>query len=317
MKRQVAIAVVLSASICAAVAAPALASPGLVGDWTFDEGSGTVAHDVAGVANNGVLSGTVAWVPGHSSGSALSFHGHGQVLVSNSTSLEPTAGVTVSAWIEHLGSPGAFRYIVAKGATGCIAASYGLYTGPNGGLQFYVSRVRGTAYARSPDEGTGIWDGHWHLAVGTFDGTTVRLYIDGTEVGSGTSYPGSIEYLLPDSNDLYFGNYPGCESHEFVGTIDDVMIWNRALSAGEVASLASGTSSGGSSGGNGGSTGGNGGSTGGNGGGSSSTGRLVGRRRARATGTGHPRPRSPGSGCHPRSSAPAASRAGRDGTTGV
>jgi hypothetical protein len=135
------------------------------------------------------------------------------------------------------GSPGAYRYILAKGASGCIAASYALYSGPNGGLEFYVSRSKGTMYASSADAGTGVWDGGWHLVVGTFDGTTIRLFVDGSEVGSGTAYPGPIEYLLPDSNDLYTGNYPGCREHSFRGEISDVTVWNRVLTPTEVAAL--------------------------------------------------------------------------------
>jgi hypothetical protein len=147
--------------------------------------------------------------------------------------------VTVSAWIKHSGTPGDFRYVLAKGANGCIAASYGLYTGPNGGLQFYVSQGRGSIYAQSPDAGQRLWDGNWHLAVGTYDGNTIRLYIDGVEVGTGTPWTdsGTLEYLLPNSNDFYIGNYPGCANHEFLGAIDDVMVWNRTLDATDIAGI--------------------------------------------------------------------------------
>jgi hypothetical protein len=145
--------------------------------------------------------------------------------------------VTISAWIKHAGNPGNFSYVAAKGANGCIAASYGLYSGPDGGLAFYASQHRGSVYARSPDAGRRVWDGSWHLVVGTYDGTTIRLYVDGTQVGSGTPWKGSLEYLLPDSNDFYIGNYPGCADHAFLGAIDDVMVWNRTLDAGEVAGL--------------------------------------------------------------------------------
>lgn len=227
-----AVSVTLGAS-----AAPAAASGGLVGQWKLDEGAGTVVADSSGQGNNGLLSGGAGWVPGISA-TALSFDGvSGQVTVPDSASLEPPSAVSVSAWVKAAGSPGDHRYIVAKGATGCIAASYGLYSGPGGGLQFYVSERRGMVYARSPDAGTRVWDGNWHLAVGTFDGTTIRLYVDGTEVGSGTTYPGPLEYLLRDSNDLFIGNYPGCSQHEFRGQIDDVSIWNRALTAAQVSAL--------------------------------------------------------------------------------
>jgi hypothetical protein len=104
-------------------------------------------------------------------------------------------------------------------------------------LEFYVSKKRGTVHARSPDAGTRVWDGKWHLVVGTFDGTNIRLFVDGSEVGSGTRYPGPLEYMLRDSNDLFIGDYPGCQIHNFLGVIDDVMVWKRALTPAEVTAL--------------------------------------------------------------------------------
>jgi hypothetical protein len=229
-----ALAVVLTA---ATLAASATADSGVVGHWPLTDGAGTNVVDVSGFANNGVLSGDAAWAPGRSA-SALRFGGRdGQVKVTDAPSLEPTGAVTVSAWVEHAGSPGAYRYIVAKGATGCVAASYGLYTGPNGGLQFYVSQGSGTTYTRSADAGSGVWNGQWHLVVGTFDGSALRVFVDGTEVGSAVAAHGSLVYRLPSSNDLYIGNYPGCGQLSFVGLIDDVTVWDRALTATEVRGL--------------------------------------------------------------------------------
>src|SRR6185312_4948061 len=228
--------VVALLTTAALAASPALAASGPVGIWKLDEGSGTTVSDSSGNGNNGVMSGGVSWVPGVFGSSGLAF-GPGEVKVNDNNALEPAASVTVSAWVRSARSPGAFRYIVAKGANGCIAASYGLYSGPSGGLQFYVSKGRGSTFARSRDAGQTTWDGQWHLAVGTYDGTTIRLYIDGNQVGSGTAWSGSLEYLLPDSNDFYIGNYPGCSDHNFLGDIDDVMVWNRTLTASDVAGL--------------------------------------------------------------------------------
>jgi hypothetical protein len=210
------------------------AESGLIGQWHLDEGAGSKIADSSGNGNNGSMVGAVQWVPGRF-GTALSFGpATGRVQVFDNAALEPASAVSVSAWFRNQGSPGDFRYIVAKGATGCISASYGLYTGPDGGLMFYVSKGRGTAYTRSPDAGAGVWDGQWHMAVGTYDGNSVALFIDGHEVGAASAHTGPIEYLLPDSNDLFIGDYPGCLLHNFEGTIDDVNIWNRALSPGEV-----------------------------------------------------------------------------------
>lgn len=228
------VAVLATAAI---VASPARAARDPVGVWMLEEGTGTTVADSSGNGNDGVLSGGVSWVGGVTA-SALSFNGsRGQVKVSDNTVLEPASSVTVSARIKGSASPGDYRHVVAKGANGCVAASYGLYSGPDGGLEFYVAERHDSIYARSPDAGKRVWDGAWHLAVGTYDGSTIRLYVDGAQVGSGTPWPGSLVYALLNSNDLYIGNYPGCSDHEFLGAIDDVMVWNRVLTAAEVRSL--------------------------------------------------------------------------------
>ena len=215
-------------------AGTASASSPLSGWWRFDEGAGTVTHDSSGRGNAGALSGGATWTPGYF-GSALSFDGSaGSVDVPDSPSLEPSSAITVTAWVKAEGPEGDFDYIVAKGATQCMAASYGLYTGADGGLIFYVSRNLGFNYVLSPDAGPGVWDGNWHFVVGTYDGASVRLYVDGKQVGTGSPFTGSIGYGLPNGNDLFFGHYDGCAAHDFDGAIDEPTVWNRALTGPEV-----------------------------------------------------------------------------------
>ena len=235
MIRKIALPVALLALATTATAASANTGP--IGQWQLNEGGGRVAADSSGYGDNGTIVGGVSWTSGPS-GSALSFDGgSGAVRVPDAPQLEPSGAVSVAAWVARVGNPGNYKYVLAKGGHSCISASYGLYSGPNGGLEFYISRGHGTAYARSPDAGTNVWDGRWHLAVGTFDGTTVRLYVDGTEVGTGTVYPGPIEYLLSDANDLFIGAYPSCANENFAGTISDVRVWNRGLSQSDVSAL--------------------------------------------------------------------------------
>jgi hypothetical protein len=227
-------AVMLGCAIGCLWAAPAFAATGLVADWHFDEGYGTTVHDSSGYHNDGQLSGGTAWVAGRNGGGAVQFDGDtGVVTVPDSPSLEPANAVSVAAWARAT-NPGLFRHIVAKGAATCNAASYGLYTGPNGGIAFYVSQNSGSTYTLSPDGGTGVWDGRWHYFVGTYDGSAVRLYVDGKQVGSGTPASGPIGYQLPTSNNLLGGNYAGCSEHGFPGAIDQASIWSKALSASEV-----------------------------------------------------------------------------------
>jgi hypothetical protein len=220
--------------LCVLLLAPvARAATGDAGQWHFDEGWGTVAHDSSGNENDGTLQGAAKWVPGKF-GTALSFDGAtAAVHVPRSLSLEPAPAVSVTAWVKAT-SPGNFKYIVAKGANGCLAASYGLYTGPNGGIIFYVSHNSGTSWTRSPDGGHAVWDGNWHFIAGTDDGSVVRLYVDGKQVGTGTPDSGAISYGLANGSDLFIGHYPGCTGLDFAGAIDEPNVWARALSATDV-----------------------------------------------------------------------------------
>jgi concanavalin A-like lectin/glucanase superfamily protein len=223
----------LASAIFIAAAGPAAANVFPVGSWRFNEGSGTVAHDSSRHGNDGTLLSGAQWVPGRFAG-ALSFDGNtGAVQVPDTSLLDP-ATVTVSAWVNSSTDPGAYKYIVAKGATACQAASYGLYTGAHGGLEFYTSTSGGASFTLSPDVGTGVWDGRWHSVIGTFDGSTVRLYVDGTQVGAGTPDTAPISYGLSSSNTLLIGNYAGCGGLGFDGRIDQVRVFNRALGAEEI-----------------------------------------------------------------------------------
>jgi Concanavalin A-like lectin/glucanases superfamily len=223
----------LAAAILLASAAPAGADILPVGAWSFNEGKGTIARDFSGHRDEGLLEGSAQWTQGRFQ-DALSFNGNAAaVAVANAPSLEPTT-VSVSAWVDSAWSPGDYKYIVSKGAEGCMSASYGLYTGADGGLEFYVASNTGFSWTLSPDAGQGIWNGQWHNVVGTYNGSSVKLYVDGREIGSGTPHTGPIAYGLFTSNNLLIGNYAGCAGTDFSGAIDEVKIFNRALNPFEI-----------------------------------------------------------------------------------
>jgi hypothetical protein len=201
--------------------------PGLVA-WYPGEGN---ANDVIG-GNNATLHGGVTFAPGKV-GQAFSFNGiDSYVQAANSFALEGQT-VSLEAWVNST-SVDRDSYILSLGASGGVAASYALYTGYYGGLRFYV--FDGTTFVESPDAGPGIWDGNWHHVVGTYDGSTVRLYVDGVEVGNGTPANLKIDYSLPDSNDLFIGTYNGQTNtnFNFNGLIDEASVFNRALSLADV-----------------------------------------------------------------------------------
>lgn len=181
-------------------------------------------------------------------GRAFQFDGGGYVRVPNAPSLDPAA-ITVEAWVkssaEGTKAQGRYRYLVAKGIDP-EAASYALYTGHSGGLFFFV--YDGTHSVASPDGGPGIWDGEWHHVAGTFDGTNVRLYVDGTQVGNGTPSALTINYNMPGGNDLFIANYFWPGTWGFSGSVDELSIYNHALSDSEIQTIASAGSAGKSNG---------------------------------------------------------------------
>jgi hypothetical protein len=182
------------------------------GAWSFTQGFGQVVPDLSGNGLNATFgpapNNNPTWVRGAFLGlPALHFNGSDFLTVPDAPSLD-SPQVTVGAVVRAGSSPGTDRYIAAKGAIRCLNASYGLYTGTSGGLSFYVSDGP-NSFTLSPDAGTGIWDGRWHIVVGTYDGSSVRLYVDGRQVGTGTPSTMTIQYGLPDSNQFAIGDYLG------------------------------------------------------------------------------------------------------------
>ena len=228
------IVVVLALAAVVVVPSASAGSLPLVGWWPMFEGQGQIVHDLSGMGNSGVLGSTAAVEPSDPtwfrSGilNALHFDGGQFVTIPDSPSLEP-ARLTVIGLVRGSASPGQWRYVVSKGALGCRTGSYGLYSGFGGGLAFYVSS--GYDYFISPEAPSTVWNGKWHVAAGTFDGTTVRLFVDGVQVGTGTSVPVpfSIGYGLPTNDGAQIGGYGGGCDLTFKGDLTQVSIWSMAL----------------------------------------------------------------------------------------
>lgn len=229
-------------------AAAASAAEPLRGQWhmdEYDDGLGYAAQPDA--SGNGLTAQPV--------GSLFNFTGQGRFggayrfpsktsyfNAGNSPVLQP-ANVTVVAWVRKNGIPGFVKGIVSHGAVGnCSRSSYALYTGgsldSNPRTRFYI--WNGTADFASPRAPDSIWDGAWHMLAGTYDGSRVRLYVDGAEVGSGTPASGNIAYGLAGHNDLLIGGFSDIcsEQTNFDGDIDEPRIYSRALTAAEIARLA-------------------------------------------------------------------------------
>jgi hypothetical protein len=218
--------------VAATTAAPAAAAqPGLLAQWNFDEGAGQVAHDSGPLGLDATLGRSAGpdaadpqWIGG-ASGSALRFDGGSVVRLPDAAALAPQH-LTVEATARSNGSPGAYRYLVSRGGTGCWSASWGLYSGPTGGLAFYV--FDGSRYVLSPAaRRKDVWDGAWHRFSGVFDGSALRLFVDGREVGKPMRAPLRIAYSIPHAEAL-IGQYAGECPLGFKGDIDSARIYSDA-----------------------------------------------------------------------------------------
>lgn len=213
----------------------------LAGYWPMYEGKGQVVHDISGNHNDGRLGSSRStdgrdadWVTGlYGVGDALRFDGNDYISIPDAKSLHPQR-LTVEAWAKRDGSPGQFKYIVSKGGDGCEAASYGLYSSYNGGIAFYV--YDGKKWYRSPSGSPAIWDGKWHHIAGTYDGNKVRLFVDGSEVGTGTPFSGAIKYDTPIGEGA-IGSYRGSCKLTLSGSVDEVRIWTAALPISQIWNL--------------------------------------------------------------------------------
>jgi VCBS repeat-containing protein len=199
------------------------ATAGLVAALGFNEGTGTTTADASGAGHTGTLSGPV-WMPGRF-GSALSFDGINDVVtVNDSAALDLTTAMTLEAWVNPRTGSG-WRTVLMKERVGELA--YTLYgsSGGNGrpSAEIYTSAsldVRGTASLA-----LNTWT---HLAA-TYDGATLRLYRNGTQVAT-RAISGAIATSgspLRIGGNLVWGEY-------FDGLIDEIRIYNRVLTATEI-----------------------------------------------------------------------------------
>lgn len=198
------------------------ATVGLVAEWNFDEGIGSIASDSTVNANDGVLS-------GGKFGNALYFDGvDDYVEIPNSITMDVSASYTFEAWIylESSGTSGVWVYrgFFRRGSYGTTASEIEIYTQPyvsgyNGKLTVVHNRAGSFGYRYFTPFPLDTWV---HLAV-TWDGTTAKAYYNGEEqISTGTSVVDSAVSDKPS----YIGH--GYKTAFMKGKIDEVRISNIA-----------------------------------------------------------------------------------------
>jgi hypothetical protein len=205
-----------------AVVAAQSPAPGLVAAYGFEETGGTTVADSSGRGNNGTTSGVTR--TSGKFGSALSFDGSSSMVsIPDSASLHLTRAMTLEAWVKPA-DLSRWATVVLKERTGGML--YSLYAGDRNG------RPVGQLWTGSEQNAQGaaklplnIWT---HLAT-TWDGATLRLYVNGTQAGS-IAVSGT---LGASSGPLRIGGN-SIWPEFFKGLIDEVRVYDRALSSSEV-----------------------------------------------------------------------------------
>jgi hypothetical protein len=193
----------------------------LVAAYAFDEGSGAVAGDASGGGHAGTIAGAT-WVSGRH-GTALSFNGTNASVDLGALGTFYQGGFTLEAWVQK------------ESATRNDVAIVGTWNS-SGGPMLWVDHVAtryqltmNTSLASYLDSGRTPIAGEWQHLAATFDGTTARFYVDGVEVASRT-----VSVGIGSSDNWRIGAYGISPGGFFDGLIDDVRIYNGALTAAQV-----------------------------------------------------------------------------------
>jgi|GEM_PF-4241111 len=208
-------------------------SAGVIGWWKLDDGDGNTTVDSSSNGNNGAIEGDYSWVGGRIGAYALDLGG-GRVLVPDAPELRPTGSVSACAWISYPYTQDHSARVVVKGADN--AETFGLEIDGDDHFVFLVRDVNGVRYHVTSGE---LDHDEWIHIAGTYDGNEVKCYVNGALADSRDD-ANSILSLSQDTNDLAIGNRSDTTDREFVGTVDEVLVYDYALSGAEVAHLATG-----------------------------------------------------------------------------
>lgn len=221
-----------------------------VAHYSFDEGTGTsFAYDQSGKANHLTLSSMTSgsWVGGKLSGTGLNFNGTSQfAYISNPSSVLKPGNLTVSAWIkaDTFTSSGNTRtYIVSEQPLGAWVLGRGYNLSADGGyVKFWIGNGSGSWITATGT--TLLSPGVWYHLAGTYDGTALRVFVNGVQDGL-TNTTATISYADtagngPNPQTFYIGtqhdttnssNITTANMYFFDGVIDEVKVYNYARTA--------------------------------------------------------------------------------------
>jgi len=211
--------------------------PTLVGYWPLNEGTGTVAYDYSGNNATGSWQGTPSGSNGYynrggpqNASYAGYFNGSAYVYYPGSASFFPPSAITVSIWIQTTSTLNG-AWVNANGVYEMSIKSTNLW--------WYLTTTGGNPVVII--SGSKVFDGKWHYVVGTYDTTTgvAVVYVDGVQAGQNTGNTGGIA-TTTSAAAIGAYNGGGGPGSSVVGNMYDVRIYNRALSATQIAAMYNG-----------------------------------------------------------------------------
>ena len=226
---------------------PAL-NTGLVAWYKLDEGSGVAIVDSSGLGNDGWTTGCgfpfPTWTAGVV-GEAMQFAAASSncVQVNETPTLELAGSWTVSAWVDLSSVPPAgqaYAVVIKPNAASqhnySLWADHGFVDGAAGGTGWAIAFTDPGGVEWFAEISTGLAIGTWVHVAGTWDGSTLALYVDGAIAA--TTVPGGVPSAtayLTGGTSLLGRNE--CCAQFLDGALDEVRIYDRPLDASEVTVL--------------------------------------------------------------------------------
>jgi PKD repeat protein len=197
-------------------------SDGLVAAYSFDEGTGSTIADSSANGNGGTLQGAT-WASTGRFGKALQFNGESTVTIGDSPSLDLTSAMTIEAWVNPTSINSDFQSIVSKPTDANFTSiSYVLHgaSRPNGIPSTAISGSANNLFGSSQ-----LPLNTWSHVAATYDGSSLRLFINGQQVASQPQSGAAT--VSAEALRIGLG---------WIGSIDEVRLYNRALAASEIQS---------------------------------------------------------------------------------
>jgi hypothetical protein len=213
----------------------ATSDPSLVGWWKLDDEKSGIAVDYSGYENHGTLAGDPKFGEGYY-GDALSFDGiNDYVDCGNDASLANVESVSVTAWI-RLAALGD-RKVAGNQNNATGGYKLGVYTG-NNMVEFEVrDAANAPTLNRASPGGTALQTNVWYHVAGVYDkGKAIRTYVNGKlDRESATTVVAGIS-----NGPLRLGREPFSNLYWFLGLMDDVRVYNKALTSEEIQKVLAG-----------------------------------------------------------------------------